>query len=274
MELKRTAQPTVILFICFTLFVLFSHAGCTSIPKGTPVPLAEKDRIRQAFMTKAIDDQNCFCCLDSEVAISWDSPVWSGRVAGYLQAMAPSFLKFVGVTPMGQPLLIFAMDGTSFTYVPVFEGLIYEGDINSRTFQKHVPKGVPTQYSFFDLLGRLMPLPMHVHSINQDKEKPGYWVTFSYEGDGARRHVLFDPEAKTFSSFLLENAKEEIVLEAHYEEYQEIDTCYLPAKVTLIFPGQHSTVGIDLHDWLSSVALSPADFKLTLPDAFRRIPAQ
>lgn len=260
------------------LFLLF---GCASVPApaGRSIAENEEKRIRNSFTAMTERQQDCFCCVDSGVEVTWKSPFASGQVDGFLQAKAPSFLRFVEVNPLGQPWIILTTDGKSFAYLPVYEGTLYEGDVNAQLFTTYAPSGLDPQHFFYLLTGRVVPGPFHILDSMRHKTLHQYWLTYTYEesGDGLRHHALYDPKTQRLKEYVLEGAGGDILLKARYVYHwasKTGDSCVLPMQVIFSFPGQFGEAEVRFRDPLPDVAFSALDFKIEPPEGFTRVLVQ
>ena len=88
------------------LFLLLS-SGCATLPSTQPLAQLQQQQAETLFRETMARQQDCPCCLDAQARVSVKSLVQNGTISGFLQAKAPSFLKFTGLNPLGQPLLFY-----------------------------------------------------------------------------------------------------------------------------------------------------------------------
>lgn len=256
--------------------VLLMLAACSAVPQGASVSNQEAAKIEAAFMAMTrSDNQACQYSMDARVDVVWDSIAHAGKIEGYLQAMAPSFIKFVGVNSFEQPLVIFVSDGKSFKYISVTEGKGYEGAVSSKTFQKYSPLGFHPQRSFYLLTGRVPPGPVEILETSKAKGLFGYWVLFRYrDGDTSRYHALFDPSTRRISQYMVANQMGEVLMTARYDQFQQRNSCFLPEVVFLSVSGQQGAVELRLSDWQMDARFTPRDFNVEVPKYFERTTVQ
>ena len=262
--------------IYILFFLLFSFcaalSGCSSLPSTVAVTESESQGITDLFKKMVSQQSDCHCCIDANAVISFSS-IWdSGTINGYLQAMTPSYLKFVGVNPFGMPLAILVTDGNRFDYVTITEKKGYEGMVSGATFTKYAPEGFLPEHGFYWLIGRLYPGKITITDVRKSEEGEGYWFELSY-GPGARSLVLFDDQEVVLKRHIVINSQQEKILDVSYDAYLAGD-CPLPGEITVRSLIHNSTLTIKLNDWLPDPMLSMKDFHYEIPDGFERVPVQ
>lgn len=215
-------------------FVLFGVAGCARLPQAIPVPEDERVAVAQAFASMLARQVQCHACLDARVTVKLESLLQKGTLDGYLQLKSPAYLKFVGINPLGQPLLFLATDGAMFKYVAVMERKNYEGSVAAKAFVKYTPQGFDPAQGFSWLTGCLSPPGLEVVSVTRDETGLGYWLEIKDAGGGDYRRVLFDLDRQKILQQTVsgESGKTEMVVA--YDEFQELPTspgCFLPGRV-------------------------------------------
>ncbi len=228
----------------------------------------ENREVRDRFKEMIAGQSKCHCCLDGAVHISLKNLLYSGAISGYLQAMSPSYLKFVGVNPLGQPLAVFTTNGSQFRYVSTEENTVYTGEVDSETFAKYTPEGFIPTLSYYWLIGRLQPGPVQLTRVSRD-EKSGYWVELLYE-NGRKALVLFDPEAMQIRRHIVLNSEGERILNILYDQYVSGE-CDVPRQITVTSLTLDSTMEIRLNDLLDNVSLSLQDFDYSPPATFKEV---
>jgi hypothetical protein len=256
------------LALLFSLALLLA-AGCATLPGRHPLAPEEEARGRDLFRQLAAGQQACRAWVDAEAGLTFDSVWQSGFLPGYLQLLAPGFLRFVGIGPLGQPLLILATDGQDFSTVLPAERRVYEGPVTASAFQRYFPDGFAAAASYYWLTGRLRPGRVQVREVTGAEGSPDLWVVFSYAGEAGRELVRLDPEHRTLRRHLLLDEQDGVVLEAAYGDYTS-GLCPQPGQVT-IRGGRHGSLELRLRDWQETVPLTAADFETPIPPGFNRI---
>lgn len=262
--------------ISMTLFLLLV-AGCVALPKTVDVGERESRKVLRAFQDMLDQQQDCQKFLDAGVTVSFDSWLQSGSVDGYLQAMAPSYFKFVGLSPLGQPIMILVTDGTSFRYVNVPEAKGFEGNVRAKKFKKYAPAGFSPKDGFYWLAGRLSSGGKKVVKITMDDEGAGYWLEISHGSESPGSLVLFDPREKVVLRHILQDEQKSILMDVNYADYHSLSSsrgenlCPMPAKIVVSSHEHNGTMTVLLSDWFSDAVFSENDFTVDLPAGFERI---
>ena len=248
-------------------------AGCAATrPAVQPLAADEERRVREQAASLLVPVNACGGCLDVEARVVVQSLWQSGTVEGYLLARAPGALKFVGLSPIGQPLLLLTTDGVWFRFISVAEAVAYEGATTAAAFRKYAPSSLDPQASFYWLIGRL-PHDSRIIGVSRD-EAGGYWLTLA-NGAAGRHRVLFDPARGVITRAVLLGPDEEPLLEVRYEAHQEVTAlggvagCRLPGRV-IISGRQHNGAALTAHfsNWLLGTTCNDADFAVTVPPGF------
>lgn len=274
---KATATACVALSY---LFFLLATAGCAVYPRRVAVPESEATAALAAFAEMRDINAGCGCCLDASAAVSIKSLWRSGTVEGYLQAMQPSYLKFVGVNPLGQPFLLFATDGDLFRLVSVPDAKGYEGTVQARAFRKYAPRGFDPKAGFAWLTGRLPgDLDKVLEVEREDGAENVYWITVGLRNSPLTHQVLFDAVDEVIRRHIVLDEGGAMLLDVRYEGYvpapegngaQHI-RCRFPAKITVTSGDHNGTLSVAFSDWLPAPRFGPADFVLRIPASFERV---
>lgn len=250
-------------------------SGCAARQLDLPVLAAEEERqVREAAAGLLVPADACGNCLDVEVRVVVQSLWQSGTVEGYLLARAPGAFKFVGLSPLGQPLLMLATNGTEFRFVSVAEATVYEGDTSAAAFRKHAPAGLDPRKTFFWLLGRL-PRDSRILNVTRAENGVGYWLTLSAAQDGMRHRVFFDPAQGVISRAVLLDPQGRPLLDVRYAAYQPVAAlggragCRLPGLVTINSSQQNGAeLTVHFSSWLLGTTCTDADFDVPVPPGF------
>jgi hypothetical protein len=254
------------------LSILLVLSGCSSLPSTVAVTEPESRDVTGLFKKMVAQQSECHCCIDANAVVTFKS-IWdSGTISGYLQAMSPSYLKFVGVNPFGMPLAILVTDGERFHYVTIPESKGYEGDVSGATFTKYAPEGFLPEHGFYWIIGRLYPGKIQIVDVRKSEEGSGYWVEISY-GPGAKSLVLFDDQEVVLKRHIVVNDEEEKILDVSYDSYQP-GPCPLPGEITVRSLIHNSTLTVKLNDWLPDPKFSQQDFHYEIPVGFERVSVQ
>ena len=264
------------------LFLLFA-GGCATLPATRPLAELEQQQAVALFRETMALQQKCPDSLDAQVRLSLKSVMQKGTISGFVQAKAPSFLKFTGLNPLGQPLMYLATDGTFFRYVAVSEFKGYEGLVTAGAFEKYAPRGFDPAHGYFWLSGRLAPEKLRIFSAAEDPETHGLWLELAYAadlspaGETLRHHVLFDPVQQLILRHLVASPDGRIMLAVRYDGHAEAPNgvpgnCRLPGLIRTQSYQNGALMELTLGDWLYDANFSAGDFRVDLPPGFALVP--
>ena len=226
----RRLQSSALLYFIFLLSVpFFFLQGCARpVLQTSPASEQEMQFAALAFTRyMQINRDVCACCLDAEVDAEVSVSGWfsnhTGKLSGYLQAMEPGNIKFVGINPLGQPVLIFLTTGKIFKILNVLEGKAYIGSSNSETFKKFAPSGFDPEFSYYWLTGKLPPGDIDILKVSLDKEQNGYWLQVRHVQSGLDSMVLFDPEGFVVLRHIIMSDRGDYLVDLVYGDYQPGD---------------------------------------------------
>lgn len=252
--------------LCLCLLLL---GGCAMLPRTVAVSAGKKERLTAEFTAMVARQQECNCCIDAQAVVVFSSIWQKGTLSGYLQAMSPSYLKFMALNPLGQTMVIFVTDGDFFRYVSVLDAQQHEGSVAGTTYAKYAPAGFLPEHGFYWLIGRLYPGRIKILEVSRDLEGEGYWFEISY-GNGTRSIVLYAEEQGVLRRHIVVNDKGEKIFNVLYGDYTD-SACPLPGKVTVTSLIHNSTMEIRLTDWLDSPSFTKEDFSYDAPPSFERV---
>lgn len=243
--------------------------GCAYRP--TLLPLAESAAAagRRAFREMVAGQGGCVRAVDAEATVTFNLPWQSGSIGGYLQLMAPGYLKFIAVNPLGQPLLLLGSDGAGCRYILPAERRVYDGSLAEGFLSGFFPRGFEPARSYYWLIGRLRPGQVRIGEVNGDPAGAGLWVKFRYEGEAQAELALFDPQKQRLLRHLLLDQDGATVLDVGYDSYTTA-ACPLPGLVTIRGDNRFGKLVLRLGNWLPADTLTAADFTVTAPSDFVR----
>lgn len=188
-------RRNLLLGLLLGLLALLPPACATRPPVGDELIGRERQAVQEVFEATMARRQREIRCLDAEVEIQWRALWRSGILPGYLQALAPGRLKFVGLDPLGRPALALVTDGASFRLILVGAATAYDGPTTAEIFQRHLPQGLTAAglpSSLFAWLTGGMPLESEIVAIYRQLEGRGYWLEVA---DPPGTRLLFAPAA-------------------------------------------------------------------------------
>lgn len=260
---SRYADLPILPFVFLLIFLL---NGCATIPDQRLLADKDEKQLRQAFKEMVANQQQCPCCLDATANIHLSSLLFSGQINGFIQAMSPSYVKFVGINPLGQPIGILTCNGQKFRYVDVMNSTVYDGDASGTTFKKYAPTGLTPAFSYYWLIGRLQPGPRQIIKLSRDQNTADIWVELRSE-NGNKSLVLFDPRRGIIRRHLVLDEHNEQLLNILYDKYGA-GPCPFPGLITITSLHLNSSLEISLRDFRPDVTLKQADFTNPSPPSF------
>lgn len=250
--------------------LLLLVAGCATLPARRSLAPDEEDRARVSFRQLAEGQKICEPWADAEALLTLNSAWQSGSLSGYLQLLAPGYLRFVGLNPLGQPQLIVGTDGREFKTVLPAEARVYEGPVTAAAFQRYVPPGLNPEAGFYWLIGRLQPGVARIVEVSGAVDSADLWVKISYGAGGGPELVRLDPERLLIRRHLLLDEQGEVVMAVDYDDHAAAP-CALPGLVTIRGARRDGTLELRFRDWQVAVPLSAADFAINIPPGYNRI---
>lgn len=272
-------RPFLITYFCISLFLL-GLGGCVTLPRFVAVPEHEEKAVADSFHATVTRHQKCDCCVDANLTVTFNSLLQSGAVSGYFQGKSPSYMKFVGENPFGQPLLIFTTNGKEFSYISVFDQKVYEGDVTGATYQKYAPNGFDAEHGFYWLTGKLRPGPFKIHAIGRQKDGNNYWIKLSWEDHAISSLILYDQAEGLIRRHMLVDNNDKTLLDIQYSNYEKIETgetekrCRLPGEVMVKSSDRHATLALRFRDWGGNPDFPEEDFAPFFPAGFEKIEVQ
>ncbi|MFZ5774691.1 MAG: hypothetical protein ACOY3Z_04330 [Thermodesulfobacteriota bacterium] len=262
------------------LLLVLQVGGCATVPATVAVGDQEGERVAALFRQTLAAQRQCPGGLDAQVRVNLRSIWRSGSLQGFVQAMAPSSLKFVGVNPIGQPMIILATDGALFRAVVVPESAWYEGRVDAADFRKYAPADLDPARGFFWLTGRLAPEGLRIEAVEKDAQGTAHWLTCSYPGEEVRQRVLFDPDTRLIRRHLVIGVNGRVAVDVGYDGHLpagsgQPEACRLPGVVR-VESAAHAgaTLEMVLGDWLAEPGLTALDFNVPVPPGFVRKPIE
>ncbi|MBU0479864.1 MAG: DUF4292 domain-containing protein [Proteobacteria bacterium] len=262
---------TIFRILCLCL--LFLITGCAVNTQMVELPGHMEAVVRDSFRETATSQKACSPWVDADVNVSLEATFFSGAFDGYLQAMTPAYLKFVGTNPFGQPLLALVSDGKRFQYLSFSEQKFYEGDVAAKAFSRFTPPGFDPVDGFYWFIGRLGPGEVNVVDAGGDVLDRGRWVELLDKQKGRRSRILFDPERKIILDHVLLDSIGGIAMQVEYRDHQP-GKCGLPGTITITGEEQRGRLVLRLSDWKGETPFAETDFKLEIPAGFRRVAIQ
>ena len=269
MKLNKTpiaqASPSPLRLVLI-LLALFLH-GCAGKPWTSPVSENETALITQTFTEMQQRDATCSCCLDAKTTLSWDGPGEDRSVAGFLQLMLPTSLKFVVLNPLGQPLYALVSDGREFQSINTTLKQHMIGRISSLAARYQIPASLLSENWGYWLTGRLQEKSAIIETIRRDASGRGVWITMQYPSAAAlaKSHFLIRPETRQLLARILVDHQGDTIATISYEGRSEHENCSPVTRTTITDLPYRSKLTIDFGEILTDRSFSAANFRMKVP---------
>jgi hypothetical protein len=274
--LLRRLQCEAVPLCLFVVLILFTGCAGHHLPPMESVSEQEGVRVRTVFYEMVELVSSCSDGFDADVTVraAYNGFLGNKEIAldGFLLAGKPSFLKYVAVNPLGQPMIILTTDGIGFRYAVVADSKEYVGSVFSETFRRFFPSGLGGD--FYNLLtGRPDIENVELISIGRDRDSPYYWLTMnSREDNKSTVSYLFDPVVQQLIGCHVRDREGNLILEIDYH-YKTIGVkgeqqCRLPSKVAVSSPSLKSSFSISFTSLDQDVVLTDEDFSFSRPENF------
>jgi len=268
---------------CLLLLTL-CLSGCATLPQGVALEDDQRREIVAGFRAALAARNGAeISCLDAEAAVTVQAWFRSGVINGYLQAQSPAELKFVGLDPLGRPLLALVTDGDSFRLAQVAEAKIYEGNTAAAGFRRYLPAGIDPAALFAWLTGHPPLERAAINEVIRDHEGRGYWLDLTDYGSARddspspRLRVLFAPESGLIRQVLLLDQEGRPKAEIGYHDYRSLATPdgpsrLLPHRLEVISrQGRNGTIAVTLAEPSATCRFAAEEFRLRVPPGFELV---
>jgi hypothetical protein len=243
------------------------------LPKSLPIQDVEADQVRQQFRDMLQEQRKCPAAVDADVSVSVDNALWTGTISGYMRAMAPAYLRFEGVNPLGLTEILFALDGENFTYISVRNQEAYLGPLKAEKIARIVPQGLASSMNYYCLLGRVPPGALGIGEVGLDANDQGHWLDVHYSATGERAMILFDSRQHLVKRHLMLSDNQSIAVDFSYEyppAASPPDSCQLPTTIAITKKG-NGLIKLNLTRRYPTPVLDVSPFKILPPEEYKRI---
>lgn len=236
------------------------------------LPRAEVEPVEILFR-QTIAQQNSTHSVEAEFSATFKSLLMTGMISGYMQALSPSFVKVVGLTALGQPVIVFVSDSEQFRYGIIPESVFYEGRAEMYPLKSQGLIGLAPVDLYFWLAGMLGPTDIIGTVAGADREGQGYWIDIRNRDETLHSQVLFDPERRRIRRRVVLDKQGKILLQVSYDAFVGLQPglMMLPGQV-LIESTQNTGGTIEiLLAWESGISLTADDFHIGFPETFKKV---
>lgn len=237
--------------------VLLASAGCAAVlppsPSIRPVP-PEAQRLIETLERRWAQ----FADLRALAEITTKKGDESQRLTGVLLLLAPASLRFEALTPWGQPFLLLASTGESFTLYQVAENRAVVGPAGAEATERWLGLALEPEALVGVLSGHVLPLrnPHSAEILENDELGPSLKLT----GEGGEQRIWLDPETAAPRQVEFTGGRTPVRI-----SYSGGGAVAPPSALTLTALDQSLTVSIRYRELSFGVGLSSDLFHLTIP---------
>ena len=241
--------------------------GCAGKPWTGQVSADETALFTRTFEEMQQRDASCYSCLDAETSLLWEGPGSSRSIAGFVQLMLPTSLKFVVLNPLGQPLYALVSDGREFQSINTGQRLHTIGRISALAAQHQIPEALLSENWGYWLTGRLQEERATIEAIRLDGSGRGVWITLRYKDETrlAISHLLIQPETKQLLLRILVDHQGKTVATLSYDQRYGTDDCAPVSRMTISDLPYRSKLSISFTEILTDRSFTAANFRLRVP---------
>ncbi len=232
------------------LLVLLSLAACATSPRRPAPPLSPEVR---GLLEELEARWKQFEDLRGVVELRLERRESRQRFTGPLLLKAPASLRFEALSPLGQPLLVVAMDGELFTLYSLHDDRAVVGPATERAMGRWLDLPLPPATVVAILAGYVLPLPeISAGALVHE----GDHVRLDLQQEGAlMQRIWFD---------LLGREPRRVKWEGRGVRVEAI--LGPDHGVTLRIPERGTTLSLRYQERDLGVGLPPARFRVELPE--------
>ncbi|MEJ2689338.1 MAG: hypothetical protein P8130_05190, partial [Deltaproteobacteria bacterium] len=202
--------------------VLFLAAGCARLMPGPP-PLTGDERALVLSRYREYIQRSPLCAgIEADVNLQYQSILKDARIPGVLLAKSPASLKVMGLSPLGQPLLLFTLHDDRFTFIDVHGQKGYSGNIKAQKVADLLPLEKLAETGLYALLtgAPAIPIEDRLEVSRLPMEGEGLYLLSWPQGELHRQEV-FNLTAGQVEAFRLLDAANHVLLEIRYNSKRE-----------------------------------------------------
>ncbi len=273
MEPNNTADLLSHFFLSAVLFCLLL-SGCASHHWAEPLTEEEHSQIAEIIAAMQVADKTCPDSFDSEALVFWKSPLSNAAVTGYLQLLAPSFIKFIVSNPLGQPIYAFASNGDTYQSLYTRQQLHIRGGVQSLAIRKKIPQ-ILVQSEWFALLtGHLTSQPLTILKTQHDVSDKTVWLLLAHLETNRTLEETWlhlDPDKRKILGYLFLDRDGKTVAEIVYKNSKDrVDYCTPNEKTTITNLPWGVEIIVELKDIQTNTEFSSIDFTLPVPRGYKK----
>ncbi|MEW6427037.1 MAG: hypothetical protein AB1568_03255 [Thermodesulfobacteriota bacterium] len=225
--------------------VAFFLTGCSLLRPARPVegPVVERVAERLDELRSLAGQCRGF---EADAEVTFDTILQDMAVSGFVIAAHPAAIRFVGMTPFGQPLMIAASDGRRVQYVDVVRQTAYAGAAEADAIRRYFRNPQIVADGYFLLAGQPVacaPADLRV----QAGDGGGYEVSFRCSGGEIRHSYLLASEAGAILRYRRLQPRGSIQAEIVYRGREQATGCGYPMNIEASGAGLSGTLTIRLN---------------------------
>ncbi len=265
-ELIRSLLPVSLLFLLLS--------GCAGHRWSEPLEEEENTKVTEIITAMQEEDKTCSDSFDGDALIFWKTPLSDTGVSGYLQLLAPSFVKFIVSNPLGQPLYAFASNGSSFQSLNTRQRQHIRGNVRTLAIRQELPLVLAQGDWFAYLSGRLPARSLGMLEVYRDNTDTTVWVLLDpLESNKTldQTWVHLNPEKGMVLGYLFLDRDGKTLAEIFYNNQEErTDYCIPNEKIILTDLPWGAEIRIELRDIRTDTNYGKTDFVLPVPTGYAK----
>lgn len=278
------------LFVPILASIIFMLQGCSGRPWTNQVDETKSKSVTVVYKQMQERDSMLPCFLETDIVISWDTPIAKQAIGGYLQLVDPFNVKYVVSNPLGQPHYMVVTDGKSFQSINTSQRKFMSGTLDSLLRHYNVPTSMFFANWGANLTGRLQQESWVIEKIRHDRENRGIWFTVRYMSGNKKRknHLLVNlAEKKLLTRVIVdeqlsferiegegaenigrEQMVDNTIATIHYGDWINEKGCLLPTRLIIQGFAFNSELIIQLDNIATSPREKPENFKIKSPPGY------
>jgi len=252
------------MMICIVLFV-----GCARYNAPAPALSREEGRmIADAYEEKIRQVEGCGN-LEADVTVRFGSFFKNATLSGVLLARNPQSMKFIGLNPLGQPLVLFLLTDQSFLLIDVQSQKAFEGSPRSAKAEEVFPFEKLQQTSLYSLLNGAPAPGRTADAVMWEKGlSPDTYLLLWRAASGGEQRVVFDTRTRQVQRYELLGENGSTLLRILYPLHQQ-SGCGMPVSILVSGQEVRGRIELTLENIDLTSSLTESDFKINLPTGYQ-----
>lgn len=243
--------------------------GCAKKPWIDPLDEKVSKTLQARLKKSAQEKASCQSGFYAEATVSVESAVTSHTFTGFIQGLRPSHLKIVATNPLGQPILAFLTDSSTFQTLNTLKKEISMGKLRSLALKHGLP---PTllKSSWVNRLSGQLPTGIEPQDMLLDAKAEGFWLrsTIETEAGNYQEYYLVSPKTLLLQRLVIIDGEEKVLARIDYGEWQNMSTCSLPGRLQVSELPKGLEVKIQMEAITPDPDLNRQDFSISIPPGY------